>query len=74
MWQIDQLLAHLRAETPVVEGSVMWQYITMNRVMGRIFVSMKLVVTGWKKVWGSDGKGKVHPRTGHECPGGGLEV
>jgi len=37
--------------------------------MGRIFVSMKQEVTGWKKVWGSDGK--VHPRTGHECPGGG---
>jgi hypothetical protein len=58
MWQIDQLLAHLRAETPVVEGSVTWQYIMTNRVMGRIFVSMKQEVTGWKKVWGSDGKGK----------------
>jgi len=42
----------------VVKGSVTWQYIMTNRVMGRIFVSMKQEVTGWKKVWGSDGKGK----------------
>jgi hypothetical protein len=35
---------------------------------------MKQEVTGWKKVWGSVSKGKVHPRTGHECPRDGLEV